>query len=404
MSSQPRYRAQASKSFLATFLSAGFRPFFLLAALWAAVGLPLSVAYLEVAAELPTRFAAHIWHAHEMAFGFGGAVVAGFLLTAIPNWTGRMPLQGAPLASLVVLWILGRIAVLVSRSEPALVAATLDLAFPAAFLIVVTREIARGRNWRNLPMVAALALLFAGNLLTHLDAMGVSETADMGVRTGVATLVMLVALIGGRITPSFTRNWLAKALPAQDAPAPFGWLDRFALAATLVALVAWVAFPDTSATAFVQFVAGLALFLRLLRWGGAKTTAEPLVFVLHLGYGWVAFGLLLMSANHFLSVGDSTANLHALTVGGIGTMTLAVMTRATRGHTGRPLTADRGTLAIYLAITLAAVLRIGAPLTGEHYLMVLTAAAALWSAAYGLFVLLYFKMLTGPRVASGAAQ
>jgi len=398
----PRYRAQESQAFLATFLSAGFRPFFLSAALWAAVALPLSIAYFEMAAELPTRFSPSIWHPHEMAFGFGGAVVAGFLLTAIPNWTGRMPLQGKPLAGLVALWFLGRIAVFFSASAPAPVAAALDLAFPAAFFLVVAREIATGRNWRNLPMVAALALLFVGNLLTHLDAMNIASTGRFGARMGVATLAMLVALIGGRITPSFTRNWLVKSSPDVIEPAPFGALDRFALAATLVALVAWVAFPDAMATAVLQLIAGAALLLRLMRWRGASTGAEPLLFVLHLGYGWLALGLMLMGANQLLGFTDPTAPLHAITAGAIGTMTLAVMTRATRGHTGRLLVADRGTVAIYVAVTLAAALRVGAPFTGEYYFVALAVAAGLWSLAYGLFVLLYFGMLTGPRARAGA--
>jgi len=398
----PRYRAQESQAFLATFLSAGFRPFFLSAALWAAVALPLSIAYFEMAAELPTRFSPSIWHPHEMAFGFGGAVVAGFLLTAIPNWTGRMPLQGKPLAGLVALWFLGRIAVFFSASAPAPVAAALDLAFPAAFFLVVAREIATGRNWRNLPMVAALALLFVGNLLTHLDAMNIASTGRLGARMGVATLAMLVALIGGRITPSFTRNWLVKTSPDVIEPAPFGALDRFALAATLVALVAWVAFPDAMATAVLQLIAGAALFLRLMRWRGASTGAEPLLFVLHLGYGWLALGLMLMGANQLLGFTDPTAPLHAITAGAIGTMTLAVMTRATRGHTGRLLVADRGTVAIYVSVTLAAALRVGAPFSGEYYFVALAVAAGLWSLAYGLFVLLYFGMLTGPRARAGA--
>ncbi len=344
-----RVRAQERQSFLTTFLSAGFRPFFLAAALWAAIGLPLSIAYIEMAAELPTRFPGTIWHAHEMAFGFGGAVVAGFLLTAIPNWTGRMPLQGATLAGLVALWLLGRIAVLVSASVPAPVAAVIDLAFPAVFFFIVTREIATGRNWRNLPMAGALALLFLGNMLTHLDAMNIAETGALGARMGVATLAMLVALIGGRITPSFTRNWLAKTLPDSAAPAPFGALDRFALAMTLVALTAWVARPETDPTGVLQIVAGAALFLRLMRWCGPSAGAEPLLFVLHLGYGWLAFGLLLMGANELVGFMDPASAFHTLTAGAIGTMTLAVMTRATRGHTGRPLVADRGTVALSTA-------------------------------------------------------
>lgn len=394
----PRYRAQVSQNPLAIFLSAGFRPFFLSAALWAAVGLPLSVAYLEAAAELPTRFAPTIWHAHEMAFGFGGAVVAGFLLTAIPNWTGRLPLQGAPLAGLVALWLLGRIVVLFSRSAPASLSAALDLAFPAVFIFVVAREIAAGRNWRNLPMVAALAFLFIGNLLAHLETMEIADTGLIGAHIGVATLVMLVALVGGRITPSFTRNWLAKTAPAENEPAPFGALDRFALAATFVALAAWVVLPDSRPTAVFQIVAGVALFLRLLRWRGASTREEPLLFVLHLGYAWVAVGVLLMGANEIFNFMDSAATLHALTAGAIGTMTLAVMTRATRGHTGRPLVADRGTVVIYIAITLAAILRVLAPFTGDYYFLALAVAAAMWSFAYGLFAVLYFGMLTGPRV------
>lgn len=397
MSPIPRYRDQDRQNRLAVFLSAGFRPFFLFAALWAAVGLPLSVALLEAAIDAPTRFPAHIWHAHEMAFGFGGAVVAGFLLTAIPNWTGRMPLQGAPLAGLVALWAMGRVAALFSNAMPAALAAALDLAFPAAFLLVVAREIAAGKNWRNLPIVAALALLLVGNLLTHLDAIGVADTDDPGARMGVATLVMLVALIGGRITPSFTRNWLVKTAPAAQTPAPFGAIDRVALAATFAALVAWVAAPASNPTAALQIVAGAALFARLLRWRGARTASEPLLFVLHMGYGWVAFGLLYMGANQLFSFTDQTATLHALTAGGIGTMTLAVMTRATRGHTGRPLAADGGTVAIYAAITLAAMLRVGAPYMGDYYFLALGAAAAFWALAYGLFVLLHFSMLTGPR-------
>lgn len=393
----PRYRVLEGESLLKDFLSAGFRPFFLFAALWAAFALPLAIAYLHAAAAPPSRFDPLLWHAHEMAFGFGGAVVAGFLLTAIPNWTGRLPLQGAPLAGLLLLWLLGRVAVLFSALMPAGVAAALDLAFPLVFLLVVAREIVTGQNWRNLPMLGALALLLGGNLLMHLEAMGGPSTGALGARMGVATLAMLIALIGGRITPSFTRNWLVKVLPGAEAPAPFDALDRVALVSTLLALAAFVAVPDSRPTAALEILAGAALLLRLLRWRGGQTGAEPLLFVLHLGYGWLAFGLLLMGANGFSNVAPPTAPLHALTVGAIGTMTLAVMTRATRGHTGRPLTADRGTIAIYAAITLAAVLRVGAPLAGDAYLPALWLAGAFWSAAYGLFALLYFNMLTGPR-------
>src|SRR4051812_42901878 len=164
----PRYRSQ-SGPFL---LSAGFRPFFLAAALWAALAVPLWLAAFTGEAALPTLLLPNVWHVHEMVFGFAAATVAGFLLTAIPNWTGRMPLQGGPLAGLVLLWAAGRIAVLASATIGAAAAAALDLPFPLVFLAVVAREILAGRNWRNLPMIAALSLLFVGNLLVHLESLG----------------------------------------------------------------------------------------------------------------------------------------------------------------------------------------------------------------------------------------
>ena len=232
----PRYRPQSGPAVL----SAGFRPFFLLAAVWACLVVPASIASFAGWIQPPTAFPLNVWHAHEMAFGYGGAVVAGFLLTAIPNWTGRMPLQGVPLALLVLLWLCGRIAVLLSGRIGVGVAAAVDLSFPALFLIVIAREIIAGRNWRNLPMLGALMLLLLGNVLTHFDALGIATTFDIGNRLGVATLLMLVSLIGGRIVPSFTRNWLVKQDPKAATPASFDLVDRIALAATAVALSAWV--------------------------------------------------------------------------------------------------------------------------------------------------------------------
>src|SRR5215470_3214398 len=178
----PRYRPQTGPAIF----SAGFRPFFLAAAAWSALAVPLWLAAYLTSIDVPTLLPPVVWHVHEMVYGFAAATVAGFLLTAIPNWTGRMPLQGWPLAALVLLWAAGRFAVLFSSATGAVVATALDLAFPAAFLAVVAREIVAGRNWRNLPMLAALSLLFAGNLLVHLEVLGVSETAEIGDRLGVA--------------------------------------------------------------------------------------------------------------------------------------------------------------------------------------------------------------------------
>src|SRR5262245_62165438 len=221
--------------------SAGFRPFFLLAAGWAAIAMPVWLAAYTHGYGLRGTLPALFWHAHEMVYGFGSAVVAGFLLTAIPNWTGRLPLRGPALAALAVLWLAGRAGLLLSAQVGALATALLDLAFLAALIAVVARELVAGRNWRNLPMLAALALLFAGNVLVHLHSLGMAYTGGLGSRLGIATLLMLIALVGGRIVPSFTRNWLAKERPRMPPPAPEGTLDRAALLIALAALAAWVA-------------------------------------------------------------------------------------------------------------------------------------------------------------------
>lgn len=378
-------------------LSAGFRPFFLVSAVWAAIAIPLWLAVFSGQGELPTALPPVIWHVHEMVYGFAAATVAGFLLTAIPNWTGRMPLQGAPLGGLVLLWLAGRVAVLTSGRIGVDAAAVLDLAFPLVFLVVMAREIIAGRNWRNLPMLAALLLLLAGNLLVHLEAVGLSETAALGNRVGIATLLMLITLIGGRIVPSFTRNWLVKQRPDARVPAPFDRVDRVAMGLTAVALVTWVVAPDGRVTPWTALAAGLALAVRLVRWRGTATLREPLLWVLHLGYGWLAAGLLMLAADDIWPVLPQTTALHALTVGAIGTMTLAVMTRATLGHSGRPLTAGPGTIAIYGLVTIATVLRLVAPLAIEGYIPLLTLAGAAWSGAFGLFAILYFRPLALPR-------
>lgn len=389
-----RHQSQSSPALL----SAGFRPFFLLAASWAALIIPIWVAFFAGLGQAPTTFSPFVWHAHEMVFGFGAAAVAGFLLTAIPNWTGRMPLKGLPLASLALLWVSGRIAVSFSAWIGPLGAAVLDLAFPAVFLFVVAREIVAGGNWRNLPVAGALAFLFTGNLLTHLESIGVAETGAIGVRLGVATLLLLIALIGGRITPSFTRNWLAKERPDAAMPASFDIFDRGALAATALACAIWVAAPEGKLAPWFELAAGLTLGIRLARWRGQETLSEPLLWVLHLGYGWLSVGLLLLALSGFLPALPQSAALHALTVGAIGTMTLAVMTRATLGHTGRPLAAGPGTTTIYALVTLAAVLRVVASAGGSRYLILLSLAAAAWSGAFGLFALLYARPLMAPRV------
>ena len=389
----PRYRAWGGPALFAH----GFRPFFLAAGLWAAVALGLWLMVLGGTLVLPTAFVPVVWHAHEMLFGFAMAAVAGFLLTAVPNWTGRMPLQGLPLVGLALLWLAGRAAVAGSELLGPAVAAAVDLAFPLALLLVVLLEVLAGRNWRNLPVTAAVAVLLTANLLTHLEPLGLAASAESGLRLGLATLTALISLIGGRVVPSFTTNWLKKRGEA-PLPAPFGRLDRAALALTVLALLAWVAAPDWPTTGALALAAGLAQALRLARWRGHRTLAEPLVWVLHLGYAWVPLGLVLLALAALLpDVLPAAAAPHALGAGAVGTMTLAVMTRATLGHTGRPLAAGPATAAIYGLVTAAALARLASAVLPEAALALLSAAGLFWLAGFGLFLARYGPMLLGPR-------
>lgn len=392
----PRYRFFAGP----VLFQAGFRAFFLAAAAWAAFGmllwLPAFAGHLAVGGPLdPTT-----WHVHEMLFGFGVATLTGFLLTAIPNWTGRLPLQGLPLILLFMLWLLGRLSLLGLTQFAPLVVAAVDLAFLAVMVAVVAREIMAGRNWRNLPMVAALALLLAANALIHADAIGVADTAVTGVRLGISTLVTLIALVGGRIVPSFTRNWLAKQMPGSPLPAAFGAIDRTALIVIGAALAAWTVALPAIATAPLLAAAGILAALRLTRWQGHRTRREPLLLILHVGMAWLAAGLLLLGISESGYDLPASSAVHALTVGAIGTMTLAVMSRATLGHTGRDLTAGPGTVAIFVCINLAAICRIAAGLIDAFYLDLVIAAGVSWAAAFSLFLTIYGPMLIRQR-ASG---
>lgn len=377
------------------FLTQGFRPFFLAAALWSAAALALWILMLATGAAAPSRFEPLAWHIHEMLFGFVMAAIAGFLLTAIPNWTQRLPVSGFPLALLAGLWLLGRVACLVSALFPAWLAAAADLAFPAALLGVVAREIIAGGNRRNLPMVAPVAVLGLADLLMHLEAGGVAVPAGLGWRLGLAAVIVLISVVGGRIVPSFTRNWLAKR-PEAALPASPGPVDRAALGLLHAGLFGWAFLPSFPPVGVILLAAAALNFWRLLRWRGGATAAEPLLLVLHAGYAWLALGAGLLGLALLDAVPQSAA-IHALTAGAVGTMILAVMTRATRGHTGRPLSADRATSAIYILVSLAAIARVAAVFAASWTMPLLIVSAGLWVAAFGGFALVYGPMLLLPR-------
>lgn len=371
--------------------SFGFRPFFLFGAAWAAIAVPVWVwSLLGGSAQIAHRD----WHVHEMLFGFLAAVVAGFLTTAVPNWTGRMPVIGAPLAGLVALWFAGRLAML-GQYWIGPLAAVIDSAFLLVFAGVIWREILAGRNWRNLPVCGLVSLLAVGNVLFHLDT--ALWGTGVGERVALGAITVLIALIGGRITPSFTRNWMKQRRMTPE-PAAHGLVDKAALALTGLGALAWIFAPEHVATGAALSAAGAANLVRLSRWRGWAAAREPLLWILHVGYAWLGVGLLLLGLSRLdPALVARTAGVHALTAGAVGVMTLAVMSRATRGHTARPLTADNATVAVYLAINAAAVLRVAAPFLPNQQPALLVASAALWSAAFAGFAVSYAPMLAFRR-------
>jgi uncharacterized protein involved in response to NO len=370
--------------------SYGFRPFFLLGAAWAAISVPLWVWSYLAGSPIPAH---RDWHIHEMLFGFMGAVIAGFLTTAVPNWTGRMPVVGAPLAGLVALWVAGRLA-MVAQFYIGVWAAVVDCAFLIVFAAVIWREVFAGGNWKNAPVCLLVSLLALANLGFHFNA--ALGSSDIGQRLAVAAGLVLIALIGGRIVPSFTRNWLM-ARGAVKLPAAFGLIDKLAMALTVVGAGAWVAAPFEPFAGGLLVLAGLANLVRLVRWRGWQAHQEPLVWILHLGYGWLAAGQLLLGASLFVPSVPYSAGVHAVTAGAIGVMTLAVMTRASRGHTGHPLAADRVTTAIYLCALGAAAFRVAAPFDPGLMPVLMAVSAALWVLAFGGFALGYGPLLLRPR-------
>lgn len=377
-------------------LSAGFRPFFLAAAAWAALTMLAWLPLLNGNLDLPSRFDPLSWHVHEMLFGFAMAAIGGFLLTAIPNWTNRPPLAGPPLAFLVLLWLLGRIACLISASLPAWLAPALDLAFPVALEAVALRELIVAHNRRNYPLLAPVPLLGIANLLTHLRVLGVAVPFELGWRLGIAVVIVLISVIGGRIVPAFTRNWL-NARGLTPVPPAADMLDRAALAVLQISMIGWTFLPDWRPVAVLLLIAAALNLARLARWRGIATVDEPLLLVLHVGYLWLVAGIALLGLSLLTDAVPYAAAVHALTAGAMGTMILAVMTRATLGHTGHVLRADVATTVIYALVSASAVLRIVAAWVSQGQMDLLEVAVVAWVGAFGLFAAEYGPMLLAPR-------
>jgi uncharacterized protein involved in response to NO len=338
-----------------------------------------------------------LWHSHEMLIGFAMAAVAGFSLTAVANWTGRPAINGAPLALLVFSWLAGRFAMLLSAWLPASLILLLDMLFPVLLALLLSREIVLGRSRRNYPLIAIVFVVAGLNLLYQLGTVQWLPGGDrLAIFLLIHTLLLLVTIIAGRIVPAFTANWLRQQ--GQDhLPVNNETVNKIALALTLMVGITAGFMPAHPLTGVLAFAAALCHGFRLSRWRGFATVSNPLLFVLHAAYLWLPIGYALLGCAVFGWLFTPTAALHALTMGAIGSMVLAVTTRVALGHTGRPLQAARLTVLAYWLLMLAIVVRVLGPLSGEGYMLIIDVSATAWVLSFAIFTWVYWPILSRPR-------
>lgn len=377
----------------------GFRPFFLLLALYAALSVGAWVAVLAGWLPAPGWLTAPLWHGHEMIFGMVVAAAAGFLLTSVPVWTGTEAVAGPRLAALVALWLVGRLAMNASGALPLPAVAVLDLAFLPTLAFVLGRRVFTAGQRRNWGIVGILLVLFGINLTMHAQAQGLTRSgAAPALRVAVDMIIVLIVVIGGRITPSFTANALRRG--GSDAGVrSHPWVDRLAIGAVVAVALTDVVATRGVLTGSVAALAAAALIARMAGWQSVRTGHDPLLWSLHVGYAWVPVGLLLVASADLFQTAPSSAAMHALTAGAMGGMILAVMTRVGLGHTGRPLTAPPTAIAAYVLVNAGALVRTAGPiLWPAAYLDIHQLAAALWAGAFLVYAVGYGPMLLARRV------
>ncbi|MEQ5774802.1 NnrS family protein [Thalassospira sp. NFXS8] len=381
-----------------------FRPLFLLAGLQAIIGVVWWLSSMIHGLWAPQLGTTALWHGHEMIFAFGGAALGGFLLTAIANWTGRPPLQGRTIMLLTLCWLAGRVAMVYAANINLTVLLVAELAYFVVLIALAARELIAGKNRRNLKLLAVIAILAVIDALFVLAAKdGIQLDAEIFPRAGIFIFLVLIALIGGRIIPGFTRNWLIRAgkLPGMAEPVSFNRFDALCMG-TLIASAILAFTPWQQGAGIVLMATAVLHYARLGRWRGIHTTREPLVIMLHAAYFWLPTSLLLMGfallRPDLYSLNDA---LHAGGAGAMACMIMAVGGRAALGHTGRALAAGKVFTIGFSLIWLATALRLIAPVAGNAYLTVLAAATLCWVGGWLLFVLRYAPILIGPPVKKG---
>lgn len=381
----------------------GWRVFFMAAGLYAVAAMALWLWHLAGGVDLPFAPGPIGWHAHEMIFGFATAALAGFFLTAVPNWTGAKAAPERFIALVAGLWLAGRLAVWFSGGLPAGLVAAVDLAFVPVLAAKLLTQLLKRPKPQNMMFLLLLTLVWLGNLLVHLDWMGLSDTGAQGVRGGLLAVCAMIAVLGGRVTPAFTRNALLRADPAAAVPVSRARLDMAGIAlAMLTAALAVIGAPD-ALTGPVALGAGVVAALRLAGWRTARTLGDPIVWALHAGYGMLALGLVAWGLA-LMGVGPEIGALHILGVGAVGGMTLAVMSRASLGHAGLPLVAPGGVALGFALMPLAVLLRWAASRwPGSMYELGTLGAGLIWTLAFALYLVALWPVWTRPRKTRGAA-
>ena len=371
----------------------GFRVFFLAAGIYAIVAIAMWLGVLSGGPE-PFAMSATLWHAHEMVFGFAGAALGGFFLTAVPNWTGAKSAPRRFIAMVAALWLAGRVAVWFSGGLPAGFVAVVDLAFLPVLAAKILTQLLKRPKPQNMMFLILLTLVWIGNLLMHLDWMGLTVTAPQGLRGGMLAVCAMIAVLGGRVTPAFTRNAMLREGIETGLPVSRKWAD---LPGTVLPILLAAMVLAEMPAAWVAIAAGVFTAIRLAGWRPDWSRRQPIVLALHLGYGMLALGFLCWGLAG-LGIGSELAALHVLGIGAIGGMTLAVMSRAGLGHTGRPLVAPGPLALAYLLMPLAVALRIAAAEWGTFWQVGTFAAGLIWMLAFALYLAAMWPAFTQPKL------
>ena len=378
----------------------GFRPFFLLAGLFGTLSVPMWIGLYVGHVDLNLVAAPLVWHGHEMLFGYTSAAIAGFLLTVVPNWTKVKARKGNVLVGLSVLWLAGRVAFWAQGYFPYGLVAAVDMLFLIVFTALVMPPLLDPRHRRQLMFVPILLALIVANAMTHLGVAGFDALGfDWGIRgltLGLDATVVLLAVMAGRVTPSFTSSFLGHGNPAiKVLQRPK--LERAVLGATWAVLVVDQVLPASALAGGVALIAAVLHGVRLSGWQGRRTLSNPILWVLHLGYLWLVAGLVLKGLSDF-DVLAAADGIHALTIGAIGTITLGVMTRAALGHTGRVVKAAPAIVGAYALISVAALIRLATIVWPEYSSELIMVSGVVWTAAFAIFVVVYAPMLMRPRL------